>query len=630
MGSEQKTHMEYIEDLRAKLVEDGFNFEPILDDNWHKIKDPIRGRYATKKYPNGIVMTVLGWNGEYKKVYKCFDNGHINGSSQEVEAFIQTQIEETKAIKLLANEKAAIEAQKMWLNDTITEESLIAPPPYCERKGLGMKLFGARVDSYTGCTLYVPCIDISGIMWGIQRIFASGDKTFIKGQKKEGTFHLIGEVKEKLYIAEGYATGVSVHLATKQAVAVSFDAGNLKKVAKLFREKYPTLPIIIAGDNDEKFTGQQAAESAAKEVGGTFTCPNTVGKDWNDCLVEKGLPFLTDIFQKVEKTTPQPTQKRLDFHIQPFDEILTLDMKPPTWLIDAFLPEVGISALFGKPKAGKSTLARDLMVSVAEGQGFLGRDVKAGKVIYLAMEENLSHLREQLVKRGLTKDNPASKNILIHASSFLPINPLERLDQILNEIPDVKLVILDTLFKIVRSKDEHAYQENMGLLEKLAQLSQKYNIHIMGIHHAKKGDHADGDAALGSTAITGAFDANIFLRTDEKRTRIISSQHRYGEPFDKTILTFDKTQYRFTVSGSVDEVNDKEKRAQIWAFLRNAGMGMSATDIAREVGMRRPNIVFILEKDVRDGFVKTTGIGNKASPKLYCLSENLIKKDAKF
>lgn len=615
---------ELVNELRARLFEDGFNFEPILDDNWHKIKDPIRGRYATRIFPNGVICTVMSWDEEFKKVYKVFENNYENGATSDVDSFVKKQIEETNQIKKEANEKAKLEALTIWNEQSLERDLADIDSPYLRAKGLGSKLFGARLDARTGTQLLVPCHDTNGTLWGIQRIYATGDKTFLKGQRKEGCFHLIGVPTNRLYIAEGFATGASVHLATGTAVAIAFDAGNLKRVARAFRQKYPQLEIIIAGDNDEKLTGQHAAEAAAKEVSGHFFYPRTTGKDWNDCLVEKGLEFLKTQFSVFEATLkPQP--KKFDFHLQSLNEIYSLDLKEPTWIVDSLLPEVGISALFGKPKAGKSTLARDLMICIAQGEEFLGRKVTKGKVVYLAMEENLSHLREQLKKRGATGDN-----VLIHCSSFLPLNPIERLDQILSEVKDVKFVIFDTLFKIIRSKDEHAYQENMQLLEKLAQMAEKHKIHIMGIHHAKKGDHADGDAALGSTAITGAFDANIFLRLDENRHRIISSQHRYGEPFDKTILGFDKSQYKFSVAGSVRDKRDQDTRTKIWGSLRDAGVPLQITEISSNTNIPRRNILYLLEKDVRDGLIKCEGRGTKKEPKLYSLGETLLRPDANF
>lgn len=102
-----------------------------------------------------------------------------------------------------------------------------------------------------------------------------------------------------LIVAEGYATGRTLERATGLPVAVAFTSGNLIHVAQAFRERYPDLYIIVAGDNDhrkplekepdgrpKKNTGKEAAEIAAAAVGGYPLLPSFTtherGTDWND------------------------------------------------------------------------------------------------------------------------------------------------------------------------------------------------------------------------------------------------------------------------------------------------------------------------------------------------------------
>ena len=66
---------------------------------------------------------------------------------------------------------------------------------------------------------------------------------------------LVFSVKQNLSkaegtLCEGYATGVSLHMATQKPVAVAFDAGNLEIVAEKLREKFPHAQIVICADTD--------------------------------------------------------------------------------------------------------------------------------------------------------------------------------------------------------------------------------------------------------------------------------------------------------------------------------------------------------------------------------------------
>ena len=75
----------------------------------------------------------------------------------------------------------------------------------------------------------------------LQFISREGDKRFLIGGRVSGCYFPIGKPDGALCIAEGYATGASIHEATGTAVAVAFNAGNLLPVASALRAKFPRL-----------------------------------------------------------------------------------------------------------------------------------------------------------------------------------------------------------------------------------------------------------------------------------------------------------------------------------------------------------------------------------------------------
>jgi AAA domain len=74
------------------------------------------------------------------------------------------------------------------------------------------------------------------------------------------------------------------------------------------------------------------------------------------------------------------------------------------WLEENLLPSRGFSLLAGKPKAGKSTFARCLALAVARGECFLGRATTKGPVLYLALEEKRSEVRNHFREMGAKGD----------------------------------------------------------------------------------------------------------------------------------------------------------------------------------------------------------------------------------
>ncbi len=174
---------------------------------------------------------------------------------------------EREATETRRRKEAADLAQEQWA---------LAQPclrhPYSVEKGV--ETHGTRV---MGDSLLIPLRDVNGVIHSMQYIRPNGDKRFMPGGRVRGHFYSIGKLGDVLCIAEGFATGATVHEATGHAVAVAFNALNLVPVAISLREKYPELRIIICADDDHETAGNPGlakAREAARLVGGLVAVPN--------------------------------------------------------------------------------------------------------------------------------------------------------------------------------------------------------------------------------------------------------------------------------------------------------------------------------------------------------------------
>lgn len=132
--------------------------------------------------------------------------------------------------------------------------------------------------------LLIPAYDENGKMWNVQTITPDGQKYFItdEGGRTGGCFFMIGEVQPDLYdthiicIAEGYATGMSIHMATGYPVALAFVANNLPKVGAALKNKYPNATFVYCADDDSAklSTGQTYAQKAIDITGGIIVLPD--------------------------------------------------------------------------------------------------------------------------------------------------------------------------------------------------------------------------------------------------------------------------------------------------------------------------------------------------------------------
>jgi len=245
--------------------------------------------------------------------------------SREDKKAIGQRIKEAQEKSEKAKEGLQIDAAEVAVQ-ILAQARYPAPTDYMNRK-LIPELFGARVtkqrlvDAATGRSssrmyddelLIVPMRDVNGRLWGVQQITGAKpphkNKFFLTGQRIDGLFHTIPEDadlrgNDPLYVVEGFATGVSVHLATQEPVVVVFNSQNIPKVLEALRADSPDRPIIIAGDDDVRArrpdgtpynAGRTKAEEAAKaSIAKTcfpkFRSEENNPTDWNDLHVREGL-----------------------------------------------------------------------------------------------------------------------------------------------------------------------------------------------------------------------------------------------------------------------------------------------------------------------------------------------------
>jgi len=144
--------------------------------------------------------------------------------------------------------------------------------------------------TYCAGDLVVPLYDESGALVNLQLINADGIKRTLKGGAVKGCCHTLDGKKQggkRLWIAEGYATALTVHHLTGETVMVALSSVNLLSLASLARQKYPACQIILAADRDLNGDGQTKAAAAAEACDGTVALPPVFG-DWNDAFIRQG------------------------------------------------------------------------------------------------------------------------------------------------------------------------------------------------------------------------------------------------------------------------------------------------------------------------------------------------------
>jgi hypothetical protein len=227
------------------------------------------------------------------------------------------------------------------------------------------------------------------------------------------------------------------------------------------------------------------------------------------------------------------------FQLQLITPYSTFSEGVPTripYCIDGLLPQGGFSILGAKPKSGKSSMSRCEAVAVAKGEPFLGRDTVRGETILISMEDPRSHVDNCLRALDWNPETDAAIHIVERLAPSIN-ESIEAIGDELAKRPDVRLVIVDTLAKLLRVNDLNDYSMTLGAVEKLHDLARKFpHVHIQGLVHCKKFRADDPfDSLLGSTALRGEPDSNIVIYR-ERDKHVIVAETRIGKSIPPTIL----------------------------------------------------------------------------------------------
>ena len=186
-----------------------------------------------------------------------------------------------------------------------------------------------------------------------------------------------------------------------------------------------------------------------------------------------------------------------------------------TYLVEDLLPEASLTVALGPSGIGKSFVALDLALCVAAGIPWHGREVRSGRVLYLA-GEGLRGLRGRI--DAWLKANPhadaeaVDKNLLISRSAVHLLDSTEtaRLTATIAGIDDLVLLCVDTWARALAGGDENSAKDTGTAIAVLDSLRDEFGLTTLVVHHTGK----DGTTERGSTALRGAADSMVRVWRD--------------------------------------------------------------------------------------------------------------------
>ncbi|MGE0483494.1 MAG: primase-helicase zinc-binding domain-containing protein [Gammaproteobacteria bacterium] len=169
--------------------------------------------------------------------------------------------------KASIQKRAADKAVALWAKATQPH------PTHQYLRGKGIAADGIRQLRES---LVVPVRDVQAKLWSLQFINPRGEKRFLRGGRTKGCFHVIGKRTPRVWLVEGYATGMSVHQDYGDCVVVAFCCENLLPVATAITEEWKSVELTVMADDDWNTPGNPghaAAERVAERLGCAWHYP---------------------------------------------------------------------------------------------------------------------------------------------------------------------------------------------------------------------------------------------------------------------------------------------------------------------------------------------------------------------
>lgn len=284
-----------------------------------KVKDDgKRHRFSSSGKPSDDAGWYILHGGEWPAgAFGCWRSG-INERWQHCERTQFTEAErqvwrqrmaqldvQRQAEREQARVQAALKAERLW---ALGRDATKAVHPYLVKKLIPG--IGARVFKHM---LLIPMRhDLTGLV-GLQVIQLDGSRAFLKGTPADGAYMVLGTIRRgrAAILCEGYATGVSIHVATGHPVIVAFSSGNLSSVASRCMQVLNGVRLVVAADDDAFTTkggnpwnpGLESAKGTGLEcIQPVWRVPRGHSTDFNDLHADEGLDSVRACFRALNFT----------------------------------------------------------------------------------------------------------------------------------------------------------------------------------------------------------------------------------------------------------------------------------------------------------------------------------------
>src|SRR5262245_52383583 len=225
----------------------------------------------------------------------------------------------------------------------------------------------------------------------------------------------------------------------------------------------------------------------------------------NRCNKERG-PYQSAVNGKGQSNKQESRIK-----LVPFDEIKL--GTEPRYLVKGIIPRDGLIVIWGPPKCGKSFWMFTLAMHVALGWQYRERRVQQGAVVYCAFEGQTGiQARVEAFRQTFPIEIDGPVPFYLQPVTLDLVAQHAELIAAIKQQSDAltpSLVVLDTLNRSLRGSENDA-KDMAAYIAAADAIREAFNCAVAIVHHCG----IDGTRPRGSTALSGAVDAQLAVKRD--------------------------------------------------------------------------------------------------------------------
>lgn len=272
------------------------------------------------------------------------------------------------------------------------------------------------------------------------------------------------------------------------------------------------------------------------------------------------------------------------------DDLMRQQFPALSWAVEGLIPE-GLTLLVAAPKIGKSFLTMCLALALCyDGKALGSLDVDPGEVLVIPLDDPSPRRMQERLRKIMDAMGPGERKHELHLEIDWPTlaeGGGEQLDEWLEEHPNCRMVVIDTLSRL---RDEESRKSadpgkpDERAMAEFKRIADKHRVAIIGTHHDKKGDSDDFvDMVSGNKKLTGGADTIIYLKRARGQGHTVAKITGRDVEETELALTFEHPLW-FVSDRSPGELGMSDIRLKIVDYLRERGEG-SIKDIAEGLGL---------------------------------------------